>query len=271
MRGLAIAAVVLGGCYTGARATRDVNAAWRGHARAQLERQWGKPARFEPSVAAGDTEGRAGAFIWSHSRREIAELPSGNASLEVDPTGFDARGELRLGSVVTRTTEVAVQFDDGGRIVAVDGPSLRWGPPRGTNLRWGTIFGAHIGMGRLADTGTPLPSGGVYIGGMLGPRLGLVGVYSFVAGTGNDGGAIGMNGGIAVQYWPLARLAVRAGPAMVLAWDAGFDNGRFRPGVNASVAYAFLRQRVFALDVRFDVTGASETLFGSLGVGVNVE
>jgi hypothetical protein len=259
MRGLAIAAVVLGGCYTGARATRDVNAAWRGHPRAQLERQWGKPAGVE-----GDH------LVYTHTNQHV-ELPSADASLSVRPGAFDLHAEARPGVVWNTTTQVVATVDDGGRVVAVEGPSLRWGPPRGTNLRWGTIFGAHIGMGRLADTGTPLPSGGVYIGGMLGPRLGLVGVYSFVAGSGNDGGAIGMNGGLAVQYWPMARLAVRAGPAMVLAWDAGFDNGRFRPGVNASVAYAVLRQRVFALDVRLDVTGASETLFGSFGVGVNVE
>jgi hypothetical protein len=185
------------------------------------------------------------------------------ASAPVAEVAFQ-RGEI------LRTRHDAAAFVQNGVVADVQGDALHWGPPNDVNVHWGTIFGAHVGMGRLGNTGTPLPSGDVYIGGMLTPQLGLVGTYTFASGSGDAGGAIGMAGGVAVQYWPMTRLSLRAGPAMLLAWDPGFSNGRLEPGVTAAASYAFVKVGTLAVDVCVDVAGGPQTAFGTLGVGVNL-
>jgi len=209
------------------------------------------------------------ALVWSHSHHHI-ELPSAEAELTIEPGSIEGRAELRPGAVWTTSTQVTALVDASGVITDVRGPSLRWGPPAGLNMRWGAIFGLHAGMGRLDDTGTPLPSGGAYVGGMLGPRLGLVGCFSMVSGKGDGGGAIGFAWGVAAQWWPEARLWLRAGPAMVLAFDPGFDNAGLAPGATGGASYALVHAGSFVLDLRVDLTTSTRATFGSLGVGVNV-
>jgi hypothetical protein len=172
--------------------------------------------------------------------------------------------------VWTSSTEVIAMLDDAGRVAEVRGPSLGWGTPRDANLHWGTLFGAHVGLGRLGNTSTPLPSGGAYIGGMLAPQLALVGAFAMSSGKDQAGGAIGLSWSIDPQWWPTADASVRAGPAAVLGWDPGFDNARFRIGANVGASYAIVRTRVFVLDLRFDATFAPSLSLGSLGIGVNL-
>jgi hypothetical protein len=105
---------------------------------------------------------------------------------------------------------------------------------------------------------------------MIGPTLGLVGTYSLVAGSGDGGGAMGMAAGFAAQYWPINRLWLRAGPALLLAFDPGFENVRLRPGVTTGASYAFIKVGVLALDLRLDLNAGPSTTFGTLGVGINL-
>jgi hypothetical protein len=56
----------------------------------------------------------------------------------------------------------------------------------------------------------------------------------------------------------------------VIAFDPGFDNGHLDIGVTTGASFAVLRLRVFVLDLRIDATAAPGVVFGSLGVGVNV-
>lgn len=245
-------------CYHGEDAAGDINAAWRGRARTEIEATWGRPAASSPTAAAW-------AFTTTH-----VELPAGAAAISITPTSIDVAAEGRPGEVWKIETTAVAQFDASARITDVRGPSLHWGAPRDANLRWGTIFGVHAGLGRLDQTSTPLPSGGLYIGGMLGPRLGLVGTFSMVTGTGDGGGAIGFGWGMGLAYWPLTRVAVRAGPAFVLALDPGFGDTHAGLGGNGALSVAIVRTRVFVLDVRFDATISGAAAFGSLGVGVNV-
>jgi hypothetical protein len=259
----AVAAAAVGvGCYGGPDAIPDINAAWRGRSRAAIEARWGKP---QAEVAAG----AGAALTWSFTRTGVS-LPSGSASLKLEPGAFDFEAEWSPGKVWTSTTSVVAVVDAAGVIQDVQGPSLRRGPPRGLNLRWGTIFGVHAGMGRLDDTGTALPSGGMYLGGMLGPRLGLAGAFSMVFGKDDAGGAVGFAWGINAHYWPAARLAVRAGPALVLDLDPGFEDAAVGPGLNGGASYALVRAGSFVLDLRLDLTAAPEAAFGALGLGVNV-
>jgi hypothetical protein len=65
------------GCYGGERASRDVNAAWRGRSRAALEARWGAPAAIQ--VQSGAT-----ALRWTHTRRHV-ELPAAEAALTIEP------------------------------------------------------------------------------------------------------------------------------------------------------------------------------------------
>jgi hypothetical protein len=250
------------GCYGGERAARDVNAAWRGRSRAALEAHWGAPAAVQ--VQDGAT-----ALRWSHTRRHV-ELPAAEAALTIEPGHMDGILAVQPGAVWHSSTEVVALLDAGGAVASVHGPSLRWGPPGDANLRWGTILGLHVGMGRLDDTSTPLPSGGMYIGGMLGPRLGLVGAFSLASGTDDAGGAMGFSWSVAAVWWPSARVSVRGGPALVLAFDPGFDDAALSPGLTGSASLALVRAGAFVLDLRVDITAAAPAAFGSLGVGVNL-
>jgi len=260
----AVAVLVListAGCYSGNKVSRGINQAWVGHGRAELQARWGAPA-------AESVEGDATVLRWSHQRKHV-ELPSADASLNIGPDGFDASASITPGRTWTTSTEVRAVVSPAGAVLRIDGPSLRWGPPRGANLRWGTVFGVHAGMGTLDDTATPLPSGGLYIGGMLGPRLALIGNYLMVAGKDDAGGAIDFAWGMAAQWWPLARLAVHAGPALVLDLDPGFEDAALGPGASGGVAVAVIRAGAFVLDLRLDLAAGLHGGFGTVGVGVN--
>ncbi|MCE9574579.1 MAG: hypothetical protein K8W52_15635 [Deltaproteobacteria bacterium] len=263
MRRAALLVFVVG-CYHGARATRDVNAAWRGHTRAEIEARWGTPQ------VAGQT------LAWSYDTTRI-ELPRAAASLAITPTSIDAAAAFDPGSIETTAHVAVATLDANGRIAELRGPSLHWGPPRDANLHWGTLFGAHVGLGRLDSTGTPLPSGGLYIGGMVSRTVGLVGTFSMVSGSDTGGGAIGFAWGIAAQQWMSPRIAVRAGPAMILAFTPGFDHAIGLGdsvvdtiGLGAAASVALVRTRVFVLDLRFELTTSPAATFGDLGVGVNL-
>ncbi len=259
---LSIAAVAVA-CYSGAPAARDVNAAWQGRSRHAIEARWGTPAQVA-ATAGGGTQLR-----WIHTRHHI-ELPGGHASLHVEPGLIEGEAELRPGSIWKTHTNVVAQVDANGMITRVNGPSLRWGPPNDANLRWGTILGMHVGMGRLDDTSTPLPSGGLYLGGMLSPTFGLVGCFSLVSGSDSAGGAMAFAWGMAAQWWPATRLWLRAGPAMVLDFDPGFADATLSPGLTTGASYAVVRVGTFVLDLRLDLTASPSAVFGSAGIGVNM-
>jgi hypothetical protein len=256
------ALALLAGCYAGDKVSPDINKAWRGRSRASIEARWGTP---EQVVAI---EGGT-ALVWSYETKHV-ELPTGSASLEITETSLDFAASLQPGSVWTSKTEVVATLDAAGTVQTIRGPSVRWGAPADANLRSGVIFGMHAGMGRLDDTDTALPSGGLYIGGMLGPRLGLAGQYSMVFGKDNAGGAVGFAWGLGVHWWPATKVALRAGPALVLDLDPGFDNAAVAPGINGGASFALVRSGSFVLDLRFDATAAPDATFANIGVGVNV-
>lgn len=255
--------VACAACYTGAPANHHVQQSWRGHSRDEIVERWGTPAGG----------GQAGAYTvvqWAFTKTHF-ELP--DAFLDVHSQGgfITADAGVTPGAIIHTTTEAAAVVDARGTIAGVDGWALHWGPPNEENLHWGMIFGAQVGMGRLDTTPTPLPSGGAYAGGMLSPTLGLVGTYSLVSGTSDNGAAMGMAGGIALQYWPATRLWVRAGPALVLSFDPGFNNAALKPGATGGLSYAFVKVGRFVVDARFDATVDTSGGFGMLGVGVGVD
>jgi hypothetical protein len=196
--------------------------------------------------------------------------PNGSATIHAQGTLLDVAAAFHPGALVKVTTAAVASIDPADTVAAVDGAALHWGPPNDANLHWGAIFGAHVGLGRLDTTGTPLPSGGAYVGGMLSPTLGLVGVYELAAGTSDGGSAMGMAAGVAAQWWPVNRLALRAGPALLLAFDPGFSDARLRPGAVAGASYAVIKICVLAIDLRLDVAAGPSTAFGTAGVGINV-
>jgi hypothetical protein len=271
-----IPVLALAACYTHAPANRDVQASWRGRTHTEIVDRWGSPATHASA-------GPADVNVWSFSTTHIS-LPELN--LAIRPIVAGARVDMpgatgavtvlapdvsvRPGAIWRTTTEAAAVVEPTGVISSVEGAALHWGPPNDVNLHWGTIFGAHVGMGRLDTTPTPLPSGGAYLGGMLGPTLGLVGTFSLVAGTSDSGSAMGLAGGMAAQWWPVNRLWLRGGPALLLAFDPGFVNARLRPGVTVGASYAVIKVGTFAIDARFDLNAGPSDAFGTLGVGVNL-
>jgi hypothetical protein len=263
MRILLVALLAAAGCYAGPRAAADVNAAWRGKSSAELQGRWGKPADVQRAATGGAR------MAWSHSHHHF-ELPSAEAELTVEPGHIEGMAAVSAGKVWTTATVVTADVDAAGTVVQVSGPSLRWGPPDDANLRWGGVFGAHVGMGRLDDATSPRPSGGLYLGGMLGPRLALVGCFSLASGSGPDGAAMNFGGGMAVQYWPATRLWLRAGPAAVLDLEPGFDGANFGVGALGGASVALLRHGTFVLDLRLDLVTSTAATFGTVGVGVNV-
>ena len=248
-------------CYTGASVERDINKAWKGRQVAQIETSWGK-SEIVASAPGVDTH------AWKYVSRRFS-LPSGSANLSVEGNAFEFNAQLRPGSITRYTTQVVADVQ-AGVITDVRGPSLRWGPPNDANIHWGFLLGAHVGMGRLDDTSTPLPSGGLYIGGMLSRQLALVGSFSMVSGIDDEGGAMGFSWALSPQYWVSTRVWLRAGPAAILAFDPGFENVGFDLGVAAGASYAVIKSGTFALDLRADLTGGSDVAFGSLGIGVNL-
>jgi hypothetical protein len=256
----AIAVATSIGCYHGAPASRDIDAAWRGRARAELEARWGRPA--------AETHEDQTYLRWTHEHLQF-ELPTAAAAISVGPGHAEGFAEVHAGAVWKTTTDAIATIDPAGVIADLRGPTVEWGPPDGANLHWGAIFGVHAGMGRLDDTGTPLPSGGLYLGGMLDPHFGLVGTYAFVSGTSPSGSAIGMAAGVAAQWFPIDRWSFRIGPAAVLSFSPGFASTHFTGGVDTCASFAVVRAGAFALDLRVDVVTAPGTAFGSVGVGVN--
>ncbi len=253
------------GCYTGSRAARDINLAWRGHARVDLEARLGTP-RVVTTQPDGTTLAR-----WTHRGHTVVDLPSGGFSLDVTSTSVDINAELDPGTVTAVEYDIAsAVFDPNGTVLAFDSGWLSAGIPDGHNAHTGIVFGLHGGAGRLDDASTPMPSLGVYIGGMLTAQVALVGAYAFVNGKQGDDFVQGHSWGLAAQYWPTARFNVRAGPAMVIDTDPEPGNAALAPGGIAGASFAVLRAGSFVLDVRFDATVSTSSAFGTLGVGVNV-
>ena len=272
------------GCYTGTAATHDVNQAWRGRSQQEIEAAWGKP--HDAAAITAPANGNAGGYVgpgntaaattqlhWQHRQQSLTQLPGAAAAVSINNGQIDVMAAAQPGVIIRSTTDVLVDVASIGseaRITRVVGPSLRWGAPAGINLRWGTVFGMAVGMGRLAETPTPLPSGSLYIGGMLGPRHALIGTMNLATGSADAGGAMGFAWGMGMQWWPSARLAVRGAPALVLAFEPGFNNAALAPGLLGGIGYAAVRAGNFVLDVRFDLTVSTNTSMGSLGVGVNL-
>ncbi|MBT8493162.1 MAG: hypothetical protein KJO07_08895 [Deltaproteobacteria bacterium] len=251
-----------GGCYGRADATRDTNLEWRGRSKRALVDDWGKPAQVL-------RENRGEVMRYSFNTRRIT-LPTFRGFLVARPGFVAGEAVFKPGTITRYRHDVLVAVDPGERIVDVTGPSLRWGPPDDANMRWSFLFGFHAGMSTLDDTATPLPGGGLYIGGMLSRVLGLVGTFSMAAGSDDEGGAMAFAWGLAPQYWLHTRVWVRAGPAMVLAFDPGFENVGLEPGVSAAASYALVRSDTFVFDLRFDLNAGLDTVFGVVGLGVNV-
>lgn len=278
----ALVAVCLVGCYTGAPANRDVAHAWERRTSAEIEDRWGAPV-------ARDGAERGNVLTWTFDRVHL-ELPSGGVAVASRPVAMDAavvgpsgmamvraQGSLldvtaafHPGAIVHVTTAAAALVDGAGVIERVDGAALHWGPPNDANLHWGTIFGAHLGLGRLDTASSPRPSGEAYVGGMLDPTVGLVGTYTLTAASSTGGSAMGMAAGFAVQWWPANRLWLRAGPALLLTLDPGLTDAALHPGVTAAASYAFVKVGVLAIDLCVDLNAGPSTAFGTVGVGVNV-
>jgi len=257
-----VLATALCACYGGKRASRDVNLAWQGHSRGEIEARWGTPTTVR-------REGADTLLIWTRTGHRI-RLPSGSASVEIGPGVIDVQGEFSAGAILKTKRHVIARVDQRGIITGLRGYSLRRGAPPELNLRWGVVLGGHVGMGRLDDTADALPSGGLYIGGMLSRTVALVGTYSMAAGKDEPGGAMAFGWGLGVQTWVSARAWLRAGPAMVLAFDPGFNNAGLEPGVAVGGSYAIVRSGNFVLDLRVDLTGGTSTSFGTVGLGVNL-
>lgn len=252
-------------CYTGHRAARDVNLAWRGHARVDLEARLGTPRESAPQPD-GTTLVR-----WSRGGHRNIALPGGSFALDVSPTSFAAHAELRAGSVEAFEYDVAAALlDPNGTVLSFDSGWLAAGIPHGMNARTGIVFGLHGGAGRLDDASTLMPSLGAYIGGMLTADVALLGAYAFVNGKSGDELVQGHSWGLALQYWPTARFNVRAGPAMVIDTDPEPGNASLAPGGIGAASFAVVRAGSFVLDVRFDATVSTASAFGTLGIGVNV-
>lgn len=252
------------GCYTQADVAHEVNAGWRGHAAVEVQAHLGPPNHTVP-VADGTTHLR-----WTAKSKSVT-LPSGHLHVDLSPTSFAVDAAVRPGTVEEVEYDVAsAVVDPRGTILALDA-GFAVGGMLGGNRRTGIVFGLHGGVSSLDDARSPLPGLGLYIGGMLGPRHALIGTYSFANGRAADDSCVhGHAWGLALQYWPLERLALHAGPAMVLDTDPMPDSATIAPGAVGAVSYAVVRAGSFVLDLRVDATVSTAGAFGVFGVGVNV-
>lgn len=259
-----LACVVTAGCYSGSRAAHDVNLAWHGHARLELEAELGTPVTIAPQPDGAQV------LRWTRHRHDVT-LASGHLDLSLTPTSFAVDAALQPGSITKVEYDLAgAVVDPNGTVLRFDSDLLAAGIPSGTNIHTGIIFGLAVGMGRLDDAPTFLPSLATYIGGMIGPQLALVGAYQFANGAADGAYVNGHAWSFGVQYWPFERLSLRGGPAMVIDVDPMPGNASIAPGASAAASFAVVRAGSFVLDVRFDGTMSTASAFGMLGVGVNV-
>lgn len=253
------------GCYSGSDAARDVNLAWRGHARAELEARLGA----DPIVAA-QPDGTQH-LRWRRTGTRAVSLPSGHLDVRVTPTSFSIDAAARPGVIDRYEYDLASALvDPSGTVLQLDAGFPVGGIPSGMNVRHGVIFGLHGGAGVIGGATGPMPSVGLYIGGMIGPRLALVGSYRFVNGKDEMGYAMGHAWAFGVQQWATSRLSVMAGAAMVLDLEPGLEDAALSPGGAGAVSFALVRSGSFVLDARLDMTVSTSAAFGLFGVGVNV-
>jgi len=262
MRGFAIA-VLATGCYSARAAAPDINDAWRGRGRLELE------ARIGPATQEGKQPDGNIALKWIGHGTNIVSLPSGHLDLKISPTSFSIDAAANPG-VVERTTytRALAIVAPGGAVLEFDG-AFAAGFPDGLNVRTGLVMGLTAAAGAFSNATTPMPSLGLYIGGMIGPRLALIGSYQFVNAKGEDDYAMGHVWGFGVQHWPAARLAVRALGVAGVDIEPNED-ASFGPGATAGVGYALVRSGSFVLDVRVDGIFTTQAAFGLAGIGVNV-
>ncbi|HEY4179748.1 MAG TPA: hypothetical protein VGM90_23060 [Kofleriaceae bacterium] len=278
----ALIAMGMVGCYTGAPANRDVQRSWERRTVGEIHDRWGGPRATDPTpdgslqtwtfdrIALELPGGNLEMRTRSVTANAGASVPGGAVGLHLQGSLLGIAGQLHPGSITHVTHAAVALVDPAGSIVGVDGEALHWGPPNDANLHWGAILGVHVGMGGLDNASSPLPSGGAYIGGMLNPTLGLVGTYDVAFGTGDAGSAMGMAGGLALQWWPINRVWLRAGPAMLLTLEPGFSDAALKPGGTVGASWAFVKVGVLAVDLRADLVAGPGTTFGSVGIGVNV-
>ena len=253
------------GCYTARRAAPDINDAWRGRARVDLE------ARIGPATQQAQQPDGNLALRWVGHGVNIKSLPSGHLDLKITPTSFSIDAAAKPGEVEK------YEYTRGLALVAPDGTLLEIdaafaaGFPSGSNARTGLVMGLTAGMGRIVEAATPIPSVGVYIGGMVHPRLALIGTYNFVnSKDAQTGYAMGHAWAFGVQYWVASRLTLRGAPAAVIHLDPGLVNATFAPGATVGLGYAIVRSGSFVLDVRADAFVSTSALFAMAGIGVNV-
>jgi hypothetical protein len=262
----ALALLALAGCYSGSRAAGDVNAAWRGHARVDVEAKLGAPTAV---VAQADG---TSVLAWSRTGINVASLPSGSLRVDITPASFDFHAEAQPGVVEKYQFDVAKALvDRNGMLVRFESETLAAGIPKRANIHTGIIYGASPAFGfHKCSMRHWRPSLGAYMGGMIGPRTALLGAYQFVNAGCEDGSPVGHTWAFAVQYWPLARLNIRGGAGMVLDDAVWLREARLSPGILAAASFAVLRVGSLVVDVRFDSTVSTKTAFGMFGVGVNV-
>lgn len=288
-RAFALATVgLLASCYTGARASHDINRAWVGQRGSALKAAWGihlaTPGADGEHLRFRLVAERGGTVVVEPTRLPTHIVIGAGCQGQATPgsvqgecaAGISTNGQLGSTTVidppsVVLLSEAHVDLDAAGRVRAVSGDSLRWGPPDDANLRAGFIMGFHLGMGRLDTTSTPLPATGLYMGGMLGPRFALVGNFSMTTGSDDPGGAMAFTWGMSAQWWPTMRLSLRGGPAMALVMDPGFDNTRLAPAAVGSAAFALIRSGKFVLDLRAEASATPSSAWGNLGIGVNLQ
>ncbi len=253
------------GCYSATAAAPDINAAWRGRARVEVEARLG-PATQQAQQPEGTT-----ALRWVGHGVNVSSLPSGHLDLKLSPGSFSLDAEAKAGVVEKYDfTRALALVGPGGAILEFDG-AFAANFPSGLNARTGLVMGLTAGMGAFSDATTPIPSTAFYIGGMIGPQLALIGTYNFVnAKDSKLGYAMGHAWGFGVQYWPAARVAVRAAAAAVIDLDPGLKNATFAPGGTFGAGYAIVRSGSFVLDLRADMIVSTSAAFGMAGVGVNV-
>ena len=264
MRVLALTLLVTG-CYTARGAAGDINAAWRGRARVELE------ATIGPATQQGQQPDGTTALRWVGHGVKNLELPSGHLDLKISSTAFSIDAEAKPGVVEKyEYTRALAVVGPGGAILDFDG-AFAAGFPSGLNARTGLVMGLTAAGGVFSDATTPIPSASFYIGGMIGPQLALIGNYQFVnAKDSKLGYAMAHAWGFGVQYWPAARLAVRALAVAAIDLEPGLEDAAFGPGGTAGLGYALVRSGSFVLDARFDATVSTSAAFGLFGIGVNV-
>jgi hypothetical protein len=248
-------------CFTQHKADGYTSRAWRGKSKQAILAQWGNPET-----------NNADSLTWSETSITHNAARVDTTVTVVGNTAYGTSTYTPASTIVTRRSASARLSPEGTVLDTSTNAPYLWGPP-GRNMRTGMIMGIGLGAAQGRVTSDIGFAGHIYMGGMVLPKLGIIGLAGFASESGErvpagfdacgDTGqpaCFDPNGyviGLGAQYWLHRMVWLRAVP--IYSWGYNAENFMAPDstyGLAAAAAFEFLSTRMmtFSLALQGQVT-----------------